>query len=122
MKVGMLLCACGEWNNVDEECLGFEELECAACECTLSVPENLSDFEAYNLEVGNRLNALQYTGRIRVMVVQETGEESCEAIVDVQLAEIVVAGIRTLHPEYRSVFTEPELTTAAMLNPRNSWF
>ena len=105
-----LLCYCGNVLEITEEDLGFEEYECPRCNQFVSIPDDLQDFEEHNNWVRKEIAKSRFTGNIRIMATQETGEEKCYKLLpeeDGELITIALAGYRALYPEC-FFFTERE--------------
>lgn len=113
MKSNEILCYCGATNCVESDMFGGE-LECAECGTTLCVPEE-DTLEVYNEETKAGIEKSRQTGKVRVMIEDECGEErTLFNNVEPEHAEFMLAGIKERYPESRRVFTEPE--TYAVFN------
>ena len=89
--------------------MGYEdEIECNRCEMTVSLPETEEQRVQWMAEIDKEIEAVKYTGRIRIMRVDECGHESCVlTVADDEAAQYTIAGVESAYPESR-VFTEPE--------------
>lgn len=108
--IGELRCYCGHLHQICEEDLGFDEFECG-CGLFLQVPETAADFDTHNIEIAKSINEIRYLGTLRVMAIQETGEECCLRNgvdeKDTELVELLLQGYQLKHPEW-TIFTEQE--------------
>ncbi len=106
-----ILCYCGNENLLEEDDFGFEEFECNECGMTLYIPETEEEIEALNAQTRKEVDELRYTGKTRIMAIQETGEECCLRLLDrmdEELIDLIMAGYSMNHPEWK-LFTEPEI-------------
>lgn len=114
-----LLCYCGNTLEITEEYLGFDEYECSRCDQFVSIPDDFTEFETHNEQIRKELNELKFTGRIRIMAVQETGEVSCYRTLpeedDEELISLIMAGYQLLYPEC-NFFTEREKNMRYVVN------
>ena len=113
IQVGKLLCYCGAMHDIMTEDLGFSEHVCPRCFQTLPVPEYPHEFTAQNKAVQEEIDRVKYSGYVRVVAIQETGEELVLADrlkeSDTELISAAVVGFTMVHPEYKAIFTEPVL-------------
>jgi len=107
-----LKCYCGAsiWAPLEYE------VECDRCGQCHTMPANEDQLEEYNQDVYDHINAARFTGKIRIMRVDECGQESCVIVVNDDAAlEYVIAGVQQQYPESR-VFTEREESQRFMAN------
>lgn len=106
-----ILCYCGNRITLEKEDFGFDELECGRCGITHCVPETEEELDALNQEVRASINTAHYTGRTRVMMIDECGHERCLKEVpkldDQELLDIIVKGYQHQYPEAK-IFLEAE--------------
>lgn len=85
-----------------------DELECPKCDMLVNLPETEEQRIKWLAEINKEIEAARYTGRIRVMRIDECGNEShVITIKDDEAAQYVIAGVEAAYPESK-VFTEPE--------------
>ena len=85
-----------------------DEVECPRCDMTVSVPDTEEKRIEWLAELDKEIEAVKYTGKIRIMRVDECGHESCVVTVsNDNTLQYVLAGVESTYPESR-VFTEPE--------------
>jgi hypothetical protein len=89
--------------------MGYEdEIDCPRCDMTVSLPETEEKRVEWLAEIDKEIEAVKYTGKIRIMRIDECGHESCVVTVsDDNTLQYVLAGVEATYPESR-VFTEPE--------------
>ena len=105
-----LLCYCSNMIEITEEDLGFDELECPRCGLTYQVPESLEELYEHNEYIRKEIEEAHYTGKIKIMAIQETGEVKCYRMLpenDEELINLVLAGYKLIYPECK-FFTERE--------------
>jgi len=106
-----LTCYCGCKLDV---ALGDYE-ECPNCYTGIDVPETKEALIAWNKEIETAIAERRYTGRIKIIAVDELGHEKLLRVVeDEGIADLVMAGYKMNHPEWLSVFTERELRIGGM--------
>lgn len=109
-KIDTLIGICGCRITIDEDDLGFEEVECQSCGTTTSCPETWEEVEKQNSEcVTEERTASHY----RIMARGEDGTEFCIKnfiAKDNELEELIVAGAKTKYP-HATVWVEDEETT-----------
>lgn len=106
---------CGTTNDVYQDDLGFEEFECSTCECTFEIPENVDEIQAESIKNKQALAEYDKATHVRIMCLQETGEEKClEGMLDANnpLLEIAISGYKAKYPECQ-IWVEDEETTSA---------
>ena len=104
---------CYNWIELEDDYKNYCEVECEECCATVNYPATDEEIEQQNTDVINERIDHVSSGRIRIMAIEETGEERClrnnVPVDDDELVEILLAGYQKRYPEY-SIFTESEDT------------
>jgi len=91
-----------------EDDLGAE-MECGTCYSDMTIPETWELVTAHNKAVKEAHTKAQYTGKYRIMIVDECGSEQClYNDIPEELKDVVLAGVRAQYVEAREVFAEEE--------------
>jgi hypothetical protein len=99
-----LTCYCGAsiWAPLEYE------VDCDRCGQVHTMPASEELVKQYNADVAKEIESVKYTGKIRIMRIDECGHESCVCTVDNDTTlQYVLAGVEATYPESK-VFTEPE--------------
>jgi hypothetical protein len=107
-----LLCYCGASIHAPFD----YEVDCDRCGQAHTMPANEEQLKQYNEDVQKHINEARFTGKIRIMRVDECGHESCVLTVDDDDAlQYTLKGVEEAYPESR-VFTEREERQRFMAN------
>lgn len=104
-----VLCHCNACNDIDNSYFGGE-LDCGNCGMTLTVPDTEELLTKQNQQTADEIEEMRFTGRIRVMGTDETGEERHIKTIDGDdeaFVNAVVTGYKAQYEEWR-IFTERE--------------
>jgi len=105
MKQIKVMCDCGGELYVTEEDFGGE-IECCRCGSDMWIPETEEAILQHNFETEKTHENMHFTGKVRIMIRDECGQEKCvidEASQD--NLEWIIKGVEASYPEAH-VYTE----------------
>lgn len=102
-----LTCYCGAIVSAPLE----HEVDCDRCGQVHTMPASEELVKQYNEDTAKQINEVKYTGKIRIMRIDECGDEHhVLTVADDDALQYTLRGVEDSYPESR-VFTEPEENT-----------
>ena len=116
--IAELICYCGNHILVTPEDLGFEELECGACETLNSCPETVEAIEAQNNQTLHEIAERNKATHVRIMARGEDNHVWCirNMVANDDLLDVIIDGFKVRHPEATIWPEDEEATNAGYLD------